>query len=307
MAVWIRPRPAKKPRSFQVLFRRGGRGFRIECAGTFGAKKDAEKRRTVVAGWLASGADPVTELGKLQNPPERRRFHDDSARYRESLVDLGERSQKVYGFAVAFWDRALGNPYTDEMDEEAIQAAISAATVSAKTLRTYRSILRGIFDYAKVKPNPARSELLRWPRIDEQEINPPEAAQVDAILARVSKRLRLPLVVAERCALRIGEIHALEWGDVDETGCRFRLRRQTTKGGKARWVPVEPWLMAVIADTCPREDRTPTRRVFQGLSESTARDAMERACRTAGIPHFHPHDFRHRRISLWFVRSRSPT
>jgi hypothetical protein len=29
--------------------------------------------------------------------------------------------------------------------------------------------------------------------------------------------------------------------------------------------------MAVIADTCPREDRTPERRVFQDLSDSTAR------------------------------------
>jgi integrase len=26
---------------------------------------------------------------------------------------------------------------------------------------------------------------------------------------------------------------------------------------------------------------------------------MARACRTAGIPHFHPHDLRHRRTSLW--------
>ena len=26
---------------------------------------------------------------------------------------------------------------------------------------------------------------------------------------------------------------------------------------------------------------------------------MARACRSAGIPHFHPHDLRHRRITLW--------
>ena len=26
---------------------------------------------------------------------------------------------------------------------------------------------------------------------------------------------------------------------------------------------------------------------------------MRTACKAAGIPHFHPHDLRHRRISLW--------
>ena len=26
---------------------------------------------------------------------------------------------------------------------------------------------------------------------------------------------------------------------------------------------------------------------------------MVSACKAAGIPHFHPHDLRHRRISLW--------
>lgn len=29
------------------------------------------------------------------------------------------------------------------------------------------------------------------------------------------------------------------------------------------------------------------------------RKAITRACASAGVPHFHPHDFRHRRASLW--------
>lgn len=27
--------------------------------------------------------------------------------------------------------------------------------------------------------------------------------------------------------------------------------------------------------------------------------AMKRACKAAGIPHYHPHDLRHRRLTLW--------
>lgn len=54
-----------------------------------------------------------------------------------------------------------------------------------------------------------------------------------------------------------------------------------------------------IEDTCPLEDRVDDRRVFQGLNVSTARQAMSRACRLAKIPHYSPHDLRHRRLTLW--------
>jgi integrase len=36
-----------------------------------------------------------------------------------------------------------------------------------------------------------------------------------------------------------------------------------------------------------------------GLNEGTMRDAIGRACRSAGVPFYSPHDLRHRRGSLW--------
>jgi integrase len=57
--------------------------------------------------------------------------------------------------------------------------------------------------------------------------------------------------------------------------------------------------MEAIDASCPLEDRTPERRVFQGITEATSYQAMTRACRTAGVPHYHPHDLRHRRITIW--------
>jgi integrase len=56
--------------------------------------------------------------------------------------------------------------------------------------------------------------------------------------------------------------------------------------------------MAEIADTCPREDRAPDRRVFVGFSISSLKNAMRSACKTAGIVHRHPHDLRHRYASV---------
>ena len=55
--------------------------------------------------------------------------------------------------------------------------------------------------------------------------------------------------------------------------------------------------MAVSA-LCPRDDRTPERRVFQGVTDTRLRMAVSRACVAAGVPVFSPHDLRHRRISL---------
>ena len=60
-----------------------------------------------------------------------------------------------------------------------------------------------------------------------------------------------------------------------------------------------------IEDICPLEDRVPDRRVFQGITEASAYQAMSRACRNAEVPHHHPHDLRHRRITIWH-QSESP-
>jgi integrase len=73
----------------------------------------------------------------------------------------------------------------------------------------------------------------------------------------------------------------------------------TSKRDRARWVYVPQWLMDAIEDTCPLEDRTAQRRVFQGITEATAYQAMTRTCKNAKVPHYHPHDLRHHRITIW--------
>jgi integrase len=56
--------------------------------------------------------------------------------------------------------------------------------------------------------------------------------------------------------------------------------------------------MEAIVEMCPPDDRTPERRVFAGFSPDVAKNVMARACKAAGIPHFHPHDLRHRYASV---------
>jgi integrase len=69
-------------------------------------------------------------------------------------------------------------------------------------------------------------------------------------------------------------------------------------GSRARWVQVPRWLMDVIKDTCPFDDRTPERPVFGGTPD-VYRNVMVRASKAAGLPTFSPHDLRHRRGTIW--------
>jgi len=131
-----------------------------------------------------------------------------------------------------------------------------------------------------------------------EEPEPPTCAHVLAILERVPKRLRLPFVTIEQTALRVGET-SIAWGDVDVGGLRFRLKARATKSKRAKWVPVPAWLMDVIVETCPVEDRLTDVAVFRGVTDDQLRRAMANSCKLAGIPSYSPHDLRHRRITLW--------
>ena len=60
--------------------------------------------------------------------------------------------------------------------------------------------------------------------------------------------------------------------------------------------------MDEIEETCPPEDRVGERAVFQGFTADVAKNVMARACKAAKIPHYHPHDLRHRRLTLWHLQ-----
>jgi integrase len=102
--------------------------------------------------------------------------------------------------------------------------------------------------------------------------------------------------------MRIGELEALTWGDVDEPRERWRVSESVAKTGRARWVPVPSDLFRAVARLVAREDCVPERPVFQGFGGDRFRTAMTRACTAAGVPTFSPHDLRHRRVSLLHLR-----
>lgn len=320
--------------SFQIVYRRGGRDETVQSAGTFrgwpGGKKkirpsdreyvpapavsaaenDARKRRDIVGGWLAQGLDPKAELDKLLTPEPRGTLYDAFTRYEDSRIDVVDKTKSLYRNAR---DR-LGRLKT--MDPHQVTSAdvrdwiadLVAQPLKPKTVRHYVGTLRSVLDYCDIEPNPARSPKVKLPRQIKGDVNPPDHPAWHALRVRVSAKYLLPVRLMECCGLRVTETVTLAYGDIDFSECRVRISKAKTKGGTAgqRWVPVPVELLDEIADRVPLEDRSYDRPVFPGLTDYGARAAIDRACKLAGIAHYHPHDLRHRRASLWIRHQIDP-
>jgi integrase len=154
-----------------------------------------------------------------------------------------------------------------------------------------------VLDHGRIVPNPARDKLtVKLPREERRQLEPPTAEHVEAVVRLLPSRYRLPTLVLDATGMRIGELEALTWGDVDEPRCRWRIA--TSKTGRPRWVTPPPFLYERVLELVPRDDRVPGRPVFQGFGGDRYRTAITRACTAAGVPAFSPHDLRHRRVSL---------
>jgi integrase len=114
--------------------------------------------------------------------------------------------------------------------------------------------------------------------------------------------LRLPLLTLDATGMRVGELAALTWGDVDEPTGRWRVSQAVAKTRRARWVPVHADVFQAVVETVPREDRDLAAPLFAGFGIDRFRAAIARACKAAGVPVFSPQDLRHRRATLWHLQ-----
>jgi integrase len=296
----IRRRTTSGPR-YVVRFRLGGRAYPVVHGGSFARERDAKIRRDLIAGELAAGRNPAEALRTNEKPRQAVTLAQWRDRFIKSRHDVDENTIANYrsslnGFCERFEGRDAQGLTPSDIAEWVAELAAKhkPGTVRQKVIAT-----RLLLDFAGCDPNPARDPKVRLPKHVREEPQPPSADHVLAILGALGRKWRLMFVTIEQGALRVGEAVSLKWGDVDAAGLRLRLPRSATKRDQARWIYLPEWLMALIDDSCPLEDRTPERRVFQGITEASFYQAMNRACTMSKIPHYSPHDLRHRRITVW--------
>jgi integrase len=298
----ITVRTTKSGKRFIVRFRLGGRSYPLLHGGSFRTMREARARRGLIAGELANGRNPADLLGSmLEQPRPVVALTEWRDRFLKSRHDADDNTVTNYRSSLnAFCERFDGrDPQALTVSDVAEWVAELTAKQKPGTVRQKMIAVRLLLDFAGCDPNPARDPRIRLPKQVRDEPDPPSAEHVLAILDALGKKWRLMFVTIEQGALRLGEAVSLKWGDVDVAGLRLRLPRSATKRDQARWIYLPEWLMQIIDESCPMEDRTPDRRVFQGITEASFYQAMLRACKTAKIPHYSPHSLRHRRITVW--------
>lgn len=164
-------------------------------------------------------------------------------------------------------------------DVAALIAELHADGLRRESIRKTISTLSQVLAYAKVEPNPAKDESIRLPREDKAEINPPTAEHVLAAYRLLAPDYRLPVLVLDQTGMRVGELEALTWGDVDEPRGRWRVTAAVSKNGHARWVYIDEVLFGAVTALVPREDRNLDHQVFADFSADAD---GHRACMQGG-------------------------
>jgi integrase len=289
---------ASGPR-YDVRFRRGGSDFPVERGGSFKTLKEAKIRRDFIGRLLAAGQDPRPHLTAKPDPVVlKTTLSQWGEKFIDSRIDVTRGTLSNYRIHLLTFNETFGSREPEAITPEDVSAFVASSTLKPSSLRQYMGTLRQVLDYAGCSPNPARDKRVRLPKIESEEKNPPTAWQFKSILAAVSAKWRLAIVLLEQTGMRVNEVATLTWGDVDFGFSHVRVTKARSKTGKARWVKVPEKLLDEISGLLPVEDRGPDRPVFVGATKDVLSSAMYRACKTAQVGSFSPHDLRHRRASL---------
>jgi integrase len=302
-SCWIERRIVSRGKTrYRVRFRTGGAESTPRLGGTFKTMREAKARQAWVFGELAGMRVPNFRL--LDDATERETLANVAERWRTSRLDVSEGTAATHRVNLGRILPRLGSQPIADIKPATVAGFVgelSTAGLARESIRKTVATLAMVFDFDGIAPNPARDRAVRLPREDKVEVNPPTATHVLAVHALLPKAYRLALLVLDATGMRVGELEALNWGDVDELAVRWRVTAAAAKTRRARWVPVHSSVFDAVRDLVPREDRNLDAQVFADFGADKFRTALTRACKATGVPAFSPHQLRHRRATLWHL------
>ena len=263
-----------------MKYRRGGRYTPLEHGGTFRTRKDANTRKDRIAEWLAAGLNPKAELHRTVSPALT--VADLQAEWLAGKRRISDSTLSGYRSRQKRIDGDLGASVVDELSVADVIAWVGtlADELEPSTVVGYVGQLRMILDLADGE-NVARSRRVELPRVVRDEINPPDAPDVLALLRALDADVLLAAVALEQLGSRVSETLSLRPDDIQAESVRFR--REAVKGQRtSRLVPCVPFVAEALAERIPFRMTRVT--VWRKLTDAST---------------IHPHLLRHRRGSLW--------
>jgi integrase len=291
---------------YRVGYTLGGRGARCRYGGSFKTKREAKIRRDWIAGELAALRVPDLSLLSIDES-QAPTFAVAAAAWVDSRIDVSEGTKTQNRTSVNRAMQVIGSRRLDQLQPQDIASMVVQLHDEGVATGYLRKVVQAVamtFDHAGIKPNPARDKtIVRMPRNEQEEISPPSAEHVIAVYRLLPTQHRLALLFLDWSGARVSAIDHTLVGDYDEPRRRVRLRASTTKTRRALWIDLPDDLADAIESTLPhRKFRDPEARLFAGTGSDALRTSLGKACRSAGVPLFSPHDLRHRRISLLHLR-----
>lgn len=240
-------------------------------------------------------------------------FADASAewlRYVEHDRDVKPSTLSDYRHMARRLDRTFGELPLSQIAPEDLERWRAGLSCSNRTIQKYLIVLNGIFKRAmKVYRLPANPmTLVERPRVRQSsEIQVLSSAEVRALVRATPTELHRALfLTAAFTGLRMGELLALRWQEVDFAAETIRVVRSFTiggesspKSGKPRSVPMVSEVASALARVGDRDHfRRDEDLVFAGtvgghLDSKDVRAAYKTALATAGLRELRFHDLRH--------------
>lgn len=281
----------------------GKRHYKTLEGESFSKKKDAELRDAKWKLERAAGMKPVIT---------KKTFGEIADKWLEVRSSkISPRTRQAYVSHVSHLKNYFGKEKITKIDRKSIECflAVFAKTHEAKTvndvLGKMKAILEAAIDWGYINVSPA-AKVSRY-RVRRAEIKALDPSDVFKVAAAASDRARPIILTAYYTGMRIGEIFALRWNDVDFERNQITIRKSKTDAG-IRIIPMMPDLRALL-----KEQNKESNLVFPNEEGNELNQSNFRirhwlpAVEAAGMGHIGFHTLRHSFVSYLINRGEPVT
>ncbi len=262
----VRERATSRGTSFAIRFVVGGRRVFQHVGYTADGVTRADAERELAYALEQVRRGEWRPPAEVEAPRQMPTFHEFASEWFERREHEGLRPRTLEHLRWTLTDHLLPHFRAfplDRIDVAAVDAYVSAKVREGRlgpvsintTVQVLATVLDVAIEYGHLTANPARGRRRRLPVTKPARLSL-EPEQVTALLAaagelddadRCGRRIRRPLLATLAfTGLRIGELLALRWSDVDLAAGRIRVRAAKTEAG-VRDVDLQPELREELA------------------------------------------------------------